>query len=274
MPPIASPAIGSSAAHPSVGWIAAAAAIASGIGFAGGFLAGRGPRDSGATAVASPITAKGDPGPSDMPGLIRRAESGDQEAIASLESKPAESRTVAESLAIASGAAAQKRREALQLGETIAKNPAAADDDAVVKRLRAAADDPETAREALRIMAAIPGPKSADLIYDVWVGTPGRTASTQLAEALVYGPDVRPKASAALSVALDLRRASRCDEFAAILPRAKSDGDGRSLHLLAKLARRRGCGSAKRDDCYPCLRGSGTLNEALAAMQARAKTTP
>ncbi len=103
-------------------------------------------------------------------------------------------------------------------------------------------------------MAVLEPPIGADLLYEVWTRTSVRSDTTDLARALVYSTDLRPKASAALSVALDLRVAESCEQFKAILPRALKDGDRRSAHLLLKLNGRRGCGANKREDCYACLR--------------------
>jgi hypothetical protein len=116
------------------------------------------------------------------------------------------------------------------------------------------AGDAETARDALAAMAALNGPIGADLLYEVWAGTSARTESTELAHALVYSNDVRPKATPALAIALEVRQAETCEQFQAALPKALKDGDRRSLTPLMKLGNKRGCGPKKSQDCYACLR--------------------
>jgi hypothetical protein len=70
-------------------------------------------------------------------------------------------------------------------------------------------------------------------------------------------------------VSLDLRQAERCEDNARIVPRAIEHGDRRALHLLTKLTRKYGCGPNKREDCYPCLRGSDALDQAVKAVKNR-----
>jgi hypothetical protein len=118
-------------------------------------------------------------------------------------------------------------------------------------------------------MAALPGPISADLLYDAWTGTADRSTTTELAQALLMGRDVRPKASPALAVALDLRDAESCEDNAKILQRAIDVGDKRTFAPLTRLLRRNGCGPTKRDDCYLCLRNDDQLKKALTAVKMR-----
>jgi hypothetical protein len=118
-------------------------------------------------------------------------------------------------------------------------------------------------------LASLPGPRSADILYHTWVGTSQRTQTTELAEELIYVNEVRSKASPALAVALDLRRAATCEQVAEVLPKAIEHGDRRSLHLLGRLVNRRGCGKGKREDCYPCLRDGDALADAIKAVRTR-----
>ena len=131
------------------------------------------------------------------------------------------------------------------------------------------AREPETMTDAVRSIGALPGAASADLLYEVWTGTAARTPGTELAEQLLYTDPVRKKASPALDVALELRRAKTCEEFQSILPRATENADRRSLSLLGKLASRRGCGARRAADCYTCLRGDKALNRAISGARKR-----
>src|SRR5262249_27273564 len=158
-----------------------------------------------------------------------------------------------DALALSIGRSAQELRAAHALREKLGHDPGLIKDATVLGELHRFASDPETAPEALAAMAEVPGPISADMIYEVWTDTVAHTDATDLAHSLMYSKDVRAKASPALSIALDLRSAEKCEEFSTLVPKASETGDKRSFHLLAKLTRKYGCGPNKRQDCYACL---------------------
>jgi hypothetical protein len=178
------------------------------------------------------------------------------DALAALETKPLESLSASELLELAARRSERRLQTAQALRRKVEAEPALARDKGVQGELLKQAADAETAREALAAMAALEGPLGADLLYEVWTGTPARNDVTELARALVYSTDVRRKASPALAVALDLRQAETCEQFQVALPKALKDGDRRSLHLLVKLGNKRGCGPKKSQDCYACLRAA------------------
>jgi len=162
------------------------------------------------------------------------------------------------------------RASAKALRAKVEQNPALAKDPALQTELMRLADDARTSGDALSAMVASEAPIGADLLYEVWTRTAVRTDATDLARALVYSTDVRPKASPALSVALDLRMAESCEQYKAIMPRALKDGDRRSAHLLIKLNNKHGCGPTKRADCYACLREPGDeLKATINAVKSR-----
>lgn len=177
-------------------------------------------------------------------------------------------------LAQAIMASEKKRQVAKLLRERLGRDPAAIKDKAILVELRKLIADPQTAHEALAAVAELPGPLSADLLYEVWTATPNRTETTELARALVLSRDVRARASEALAIALDLRLAEACDSARALLPRALQAGDRRSLHLLLKLKKKQGCGPTKNQDCYACLREGGELDAAIKAVQTRRAPNP
>lgn len=175
-------------------------------------------------------------------------------AFAGLAGRTPESLSSGELLSLAEGRAEAQRDAAQALSRKVAGSPGLGKDKSVQGELLRLAGDAETAREALAAMAALEAPIGADLLYEVWTGTSQRTATTELARTLVYSTDVRPKASQALSVALELRVAERCEQYKTVLPNALKDGDRRALHLLTKLSSKRGCGPKKNEDCFACLR--------------------
>jgi hypothetical protein len=158
---------------------------------------------------------------------------------------------------------AQEFESALDRDPGLVKEPK------TIAELRRLSENPETARVALGAVAKLPGSLSADILYELWTGTVEKTETTELARTLLFSRDVRPKASPALAVALDLRAAERCEEAKAILPRAVQEADRRALHLIIKLQRKYGCGPNKRQDCYPCLRKGDDLESAIKAVKER-----
>jgi hypothetical protein len=159
--------------------------------------------------------------------------------------------------------------EAQELDAALDRDPGRIKEPETRATLRRLSDNPETARVVLGTVAKLPGPISADILYELWTGTVEKTATTELARALLYSRDVRPKASPALSVALDLRELERCEDAKPLLARAVKEGDRRSLHLVIKLQRKYGCGPNKRQDCYACLRKGDELENAIKAVKAR-----
>ena len=174
--------------------------------------------------------------------------------LAELSGKPLDTLSSKELVLLAEGRADDQRTAVKALRAKLEDNPKALQDKAVQTQLLHFVSDSETSREALSAMAAADAPIGPDLLYEVWTGTTQRTDATDLARALVYSTDLRPKASPALAVALELRVADKCESYKAILPKALKDGDRRALHLLVKLNAKRGCGPKKADDCYVCLR--------------------
>lgn len=237
-----------------------------------GFALGRGRRAVDEAARApSPALPSAGPAASATPAatsLVERASAGEPAAIKQLEARS--ELDVDAALALSRGRMMQRRNELEKIGRELQQKPALASDQGVSRGLISAARDPETAREALRIMATLPGAAGPDLLYETWTGTPRRTATTRLAEKLVYEKSVRARATPALAVALDLRKAQSCEENQKLLSAAKDYGDRRSLHLLALLQRRFGCGPHKRQDCYGCLRDSDDLPDAIKAVRGRA----
>ncbi|MFT3723987.1 MAG: hypothetical protein QM773_10400 [Hyphomonadaceae bacterium] len=172
-------------------------------------------------------------------------------------------------LAIAEKRSAREVAAARALAASLDRDPGAAQEPRTLSELRRLSENQDTARIALESMAKLPAPLSADMLYEVWTGTVERNDITELSRALLFSKDVRPKASKALSVALDLRASESCEKTQQILPRAEADADRRSLHLLIKLQRKYGCGPNKRADCYPCLRSGDALENSVKAARER-----
>jgi hypothetical protein len=242
------------------------------------------PEPSASVTVAAPtqsplpspppvVSASSDEKPKPLT-LNERAALGEDVAVKQLSAKPGAELRVEEAISLSLGQSAQNVRAARALRERLAHDPGLIKDPEVLSQLRRYSDDPETARDALAAIAGVPGPISADLMYEVWTATSSRSTASDLARSLIYSKEVRAKASKALAVALDLREAETCEKNRDLLERASTDGDHRSFHLLNKLTRKYGCGPNKRQDCYACLRDDKDLDAALKAVKARREPHP
>jgi hypothetical protein len=222
---------------------------------------------SKATTPSSPVEEPVMAPASDAP--LDRARAGDQKALSVIEHQKPQERSADEAIALATGKMAQSAAAVGKLRARLAADPGLAKDPKIVADLRRLAQDPDTSRDALAAMAALPGQLSADLLYEAWTSTAERSQVTELAQALLLSRDVRPKASPALAVALDLREAETCEANAKILERSIDVGDKRAFAPMSRLLRHNGCGPTKRDYCYACLREGDLLKRALTAVKLR-----
>jgi len=229
------------------------------------------PSPSGAAVADDAERTSGAPSgePRKPASLLEKAAAGEPTALATLEQKKANELATDEALAIARGKVAQDVATVKKLRERLSADPGLAKDKKVIADLLRFAHGRETSQDALATMAALPGPLSADLVYEVWTGTAQRSNATELARAILLGKDVRPKASPALSVALELREATTCEESLALLSKAIEKGDKRALVPINRLARRDGCGPSKKQDCHPCLRDGDLVKRAFNAVRVR-----
>jgi hypothetical protein len=193
-------------------------------------------------------------------------------AAAGLEGKTPDQLSVEELLLLNESKAQHKREDAKALSRKVQEQPEVVKDQAVQAQLLRFAADPDTAADALGAMAQARSAIGADLLYEVWTSRSLPSTTTQLAHTLLLSRDVRPQASPALAVAIALRDADTCEAVQTTLPKARNEGDRRSLYLLTKLNSRRGCGEKKADDCYACLRAQ--TKEIIAATNAVKRRDP
>ena len=216
-----------------------------------------------AKSAAPPPSASASAKPELSP--IERAAQGQKDAVAELEKMPREERTAEQDLALASARAVDKRKQIDELGRKIKLVPKLGRDRNTKKKLEELAADREVGNDALAMLSKLPGPVGPDLLYMIWTRTSRKTDTTELAEQLLYSKDVRPKASDALSVALDLRVEDDCDKMKKLLERAQDKADRRSVVPIVHLNVKRGCGPKKTDDCWACLRKTTLVKDALKA---------
>ena len=222
-----------------------------------------GPTNSAVEAVPSVAAAHAPAPVDDQPKTL---------SAAGLEGKTPDQLGVEELLLLNESRAQHKREDAKALSRKVQEQPELARDQAVQTQLLRFAGDPDTAADALGAMAQARSPIGVDLLYEVWTTRSLPSTTTELARTLLLSRDVRPQASPALAVAIALRSADTCEAVQTTLPKARTDGDRRSLYLLTKLNSRRGCGEKKADDCYACLRAQ--TKEVIAATNAVKRRDP
>jgi hypothetical protein len=155
----------------------------------------------------------------------------------------------------------------------IAADPSAATDLRLSEDLRTALLGKEDVDTAFALLEGPMGPAGVDVLYDVaFVGKP--QSATARARRALQSQQIRSHASAAALVALDLQRASRCEEKRALLLRAKEVGDARSSAILSGFTSTTGCGFLRDRDCWPCLHRDGLLQAAIGAISTRVSVSP
>jgi hypothetical protein len=124
-----------------------------------------------------------------------------------------------------------------------------------------------TGREPEELFALITqrmGPTGIDILFELFTEKGGSRAAKQ-AEDLLSNPNVRARGSPALRIAYDVRMARSCQEKIALFPRAKQDGDYRTLGQLQAL--NHACGRRSSGEC--CLHNDARLRDAIDSLKAR-----
>jgi len=213
------------------------------------------PKHPAPQPVASVVKREAPPPPSASAPLtaVDKAAVGDFQALDLLKAKSPEQRTPEEVLALARGRTHNKAAALDGFATEIKKDADLLKKPDQLQRLRDFLADRETATQAAEVVISLPGTLGPDLLYETMSGKT-KSETAQLAEDLLATKAVREKATPAVLVAVDLKRAESCDAAKDLLSRVAEQGDRRMLPLLGKLVSKRGCGPAKLDDCYECLR--------------------
>ncbi len=237
-----------------------------GLGLAVSFLRRPAPVVEPSVSARASATVSAEP-PKPEPTLLQRAETGEAQAIDQLLLIAPAQRTLEQAVALGRGRFVQKSMALRHLRGELLKTT----DEEGLRKLNTFAEDGETAREAVGILAELQGSRGADILYDIATSkmTPHEVAL--LAQQLLDSQAVRPKASPALALVLDLRDATTCEQRLGLLEKAIETGDRRLLKPVIALTRKAGCGETKRDDCNPCLRvdNAKILRDVLGKIQRR-----
>jgi len=122
---------------------------------------------------------------------------------------------------------------------------------------------------AFALLEGAMGSRGADIAYDLVTTSNVRPWVQSRAETFLQSTAFEKVATPALRAIVKLRYSAGCDEKKALLADLKKTSDERALFELVPLQDKSGCGARKKDDCYPCLRTSNDLDDAIAAVRTR-----
>ncbi|HEY8945199.1 MAG TPA: hypothetical protein VIM73_13100, partial [Polyangiaceae bacterium] len=160
-------------------------------------------------------------------------------------------------------------RAVAAVGRALEAEPRTMFDERVSAVLFQTAQERASMEATFALLTGRMGPRGAELLWDLAGEAAVKPAVRQRAAAWLRTPSFRKVAPESLIVAADLRTAKTCEAARALLPVAKSAADERSLSQLVAWRKTNGCGPQLAQDCMPCLRQDGLLEEAIAAIRAR-----
>ncbi len=199
--------------------------------------------------------------------LLERAAVGDGDALFKITNMAPNERTSALTLALEAGSRAQKLNEFNEFSKGL-KTPPKELGPVLLGRIIGYATSTETMLPTFELLSEWSGTRGPDVMYAIWEKA-GNSRAASLAHELLHSADQRAKATPALSAAVDLRAATTCDDYLAVLPAVVRSGDQRCVAALRTLKHTDGCGDDGKQDCYACLRDGSQLDEALAAVEKR-----
>lgn len=196
--------------------------------------------------------------------VLEAAKAGSDSALYALEQRSKDDRSVDEWLALSQAHLMRRQvdKALAAFAAAIEGDELAREDKALLGALRHLADDASYSEPILSFAAEHLDAVGADFLFDVWSKTSAKTQATTRAFELLSTRGVKKHMSPALALALELREAERCEQYAKLLPRVEQVGDERVLTRLRDLRKDRGCGPSGRDDCFPCLREGKLLDAA------------
>ena len=155
------------------------------------------------------------------------------------------------------------------VGRTLNLDPSLADDKQIASILFQTAQVKPASDASFALLFGPMGARGPDVVYDLAATEVVKLWVRARADTWLRSPDFGKVATPALSIAVALRFATGCPQRAALLARAKTDGDVRALGYLNQYKVTTGCGRRHRDDCYACMRADSRLADAMAAIHDR-----
>ena len=155
------------------------------------------------------------------------------------------------------------------VGRTLNLDPSLADDKQIASILFQTAQVKPASDASFALLFGPMGARGPDVVYDLAATEVVKLWVRARADTWLRSPEFGKVATPALSIAVALRFATGCPQRAALLARAKTDGDVRALGYLNQYKVTTGCGRRHRDDCYACMRADSRLADAMAAIHDR-----
>lgn len=204
--------------------------------------------------------------------ILPRIEQAREEGIEALQKLsqelPTEGRVNAElSLALAKSKRYEEAVDAARVA--LALDPNLNENAKIAGALFRSAQSPKASAATFRLLKGPMGPAGVGIIYDLARTEDVSTWVKLQADAALNDEEVRQAAGPSLVLILDLESTTTCQEIQPLVGRAALVGDKRVLPLLKKYQATVGCGPAKQEDCYPCLRGDDSLTTAIQTIEQR-----
>ncbi len=152
---------------------------------------------------------------------------------------------------------------------TLSLDPRLADDQQLASVLFQSAQVKPASEASFASLFGAMGQHGADIVYDLAATESVERWVRVRADSWLRSPSFAKVSTPALGVAVALRFAGSCPERAALLARAKAEGDLRALGYLNRYRATTGCGWKRRNDCFACMHGDGRLREAIGAIKQR-----
>jgi hypothetical protein len=234
----------------------------------------RGKIQTSASAAASASTApalsmSASPVATASEGAIQDAQKSGLPALSSLADKYPRDARLALEVASAALAAKDYVQAVGWVGRTLNLDPSLSDDKQVASILFQTAQVKPASDASFALLFGSMGIHGPDVVYDLAATEVVKLWVRARADTWLRSADFSKVATPALSVAVALRFATTCPQRSALLPRAKTDGDARSLGYLNQYRATTGCGRRHRDDCYACLRSDSRLTDTITAIHDR-----
>ncbi|WP_394833675.1 serine/threonine protein kinase [Pendulispora rubella] len=233
----------------------------------------------GETAQGAP---KGDPGiDTQVAAALDLIEKGDAtsaiEKLTPLEKEHPERADVHRALQKAYSATKDPKESLREAALWLELEPTAIDDLKLDEDVRnaALARERDVSDMAFALLEKKMGSAGPDILYDFAYGQWASQSKvvSERARAALLRAQTRKLANPALLVTLDLRAATSCEDKKSLLPRARTDGDARTIELLRTYNGRYACGFLNRRTCYtnPCLGRDGSVTRTISEIESRGR---
>ncbi|MCS6898943.1 MAG: serine/threonine-protein kinase [Myxococcales bacterium] len=139
--------------------------------------------------------------------------------------------------------------------------------------LKGALEGPTEAMDAaFTLLESRLGSEGVEILYSLWTADKkdvSEKVRSRAGKSLVK-PEVKELAFKSTRVLIELKTsAASCEARRMTIALALEAGDARAVPLLQPFTSKRGCGFLGRVDCWPCLRNSNLLNDAIQAAAKR-----